>query len=108
MAEYVPKQESFLATTVDLKRLLSAVSKQQRAAIETLVDLLKSKDETIKLKAASKLLEIQVEVAKVISEDQMKRLIAELKVNTDSPKGLVANDEAGRPLVDFHTVRAVE
>lgn len=103
MANYEVKNQSFLADNVDLKRLLSAVKKTQKKTIQTLLTLCSSTDETIRLKAASKLLELQVEVAKEISADQMKRLIAEIKVNPSNTP-LVPTEEDKRPRVAFDEI----
>jgi GTPase Era involved in 16S rRNA processing len=76
-----PDTPSFLSTSVDLKKLLRAVSKESAKAIDVLVKLLESKDEKTRLTAATKLLEFQVTVADKISQDQMQRLIAQGKVS---------------------------
>ena len=80
MATYEPQKPSFLATSVDLKKLLKATSKEQKTAVDTLVRLCASTDEAVALKAARSLIEFQIQAAKEISDDQLKRLIAEMKV----------------------------
>lgn len=105
-----PDAPSFLANTVDLKRLLRAVSRESAKAIDVLVKLLESKDEKTRLTAATKLLEFQVQVADKISTDQMQRLIAQVKLQGVTQGKLVPVDgqQPNRPLVDFATVREVQ
>ncbi len=105
-----PDTPSFLSTSVDLKKLLRAVSKESAKAIDVLVKLMGSNDEKIRLTAASKLLEFQVTVADKISQDQMSRLIAQVKLHGPSQGTLVplpGQKDDKRPLVDFTTVREV-
>lgn len=110
---YVPaenKLPSFLTDTIDLKRLLKNVASHSKPAIEALVACLASKDEKIRLTAASKLLEFQVQIAKEINADQMQRLIAEVKLSgragSKTTTDLVPEDR--RPIVDFTTIREIE
>lgn len=101
----VVEVQSFLSGGVDLKRLLREVAKQTRPAVEALVQLLGSKDEKVKLMAAKALLELNINVATAISDDQLKRLIAETKIG-NGPKRLV-DANSNIPLVDFTTIREV-
>lgn len=103
MSTYELEQQSFLTTNLDLKRLLKATTKQQKIAIDTLVKLCASEDHAVALKAARALVEFQIQVAKEINEDQLKRLIAELKV-ANNPKTLVPEDKKKRVTVDFNNL----
>lgn len=107
VVELQPEVQSFLTTGIDLKRLLRDVSKQAKPAVEALVNLLASKDEKIKLAAAKALLELNVNVASAINDDNLKRLIAEVRLNPSGTRRLVASDDKTTPLVDFGTVREV-
>lgn len=102
-----PEEHSFLTKTVDLKRVAKELTKASSTAVEVLLKLLESKDERVRMQAATKLLEFQITVAKEISHDQMQRLIAEIKLNGGSTKKLIAAQEGGkkRPVVDFQTIR---
>lgn len=104
---------SFLAEKIDLKRLAREIGKASGTAVEVLVKLLESKDEKVRLQAATKLVELQVQVQKEISSDQMQRLIAEIKlVRGGGKKTLVqVGDGTGGkkpPIVDFSQIRQLD
>lgn len=107
----VKPEPSFLDDTVDLKKLLKALTKPSAKAIETLVKLLESKDERTQLTAAKALIEMQVQVADKISADQMQRLIAQVKLKQPSgtlvPLGTEGGTQKQRPLVDFGNIREI-
>lgn len=100
---------SFLDNPINLKKLLREVSKHTAAAVETLVEIMNdpNAEQKTRLGAASKLLEMQADVAKVISQDAIQRLVAEVRLNPTGTKRLKAEDDSERPLVDFSTVQAV-
>jgi HEAT repeat protein len=102
---------SFLSDELQLKALAKALSKLNKETINVLEDLLKSKDERVRMQVAFKLLDLEVDVKKVISQDQMQRLIAEIKLNQASTtKQLTAEQEdknKNRPIVDFTTIRTI-
>lgn len=106
--EFQAPSQSFLSTPADLKRLLRQVSAQGKPAVEALVTLLESKDEKIRLTAATKLLELQIAVAKEINTDQLQRLISEVRLGKNSATPLLPGEKENRPLVDFTTIREVE
>ncbi len=108
VVELQPELQSFLTTSIDLKRLLRDVSKQAKPAVEALVALLASTDEKIKLSAAKALLELNVNVASAINDDNLKRLIAEVRLNPSGQRRLVGPEEKDAPLVDFSTIREVQ
>lgn len=111
VVETQPELPSFLDDKIDLKRLAREISKSTSKAVEVLVGLLESKDERVRLQAATKLVEYQVQVQKEISADQMQRLIAEIKLLRAPTKKLVEADNPGganRPVVDFSTIRKIE
>jgi HEAT repeat protein len=105
------QNNSFLTDEVQLKALAKALSKLNKETINVLEDLLKSKDERVRMQVAFKLLDLEVDVKKVISQDQMQRLIAEIKLNQASTtKQLTAEQEdknKNRPIVDFTTIRTI-
>lgn len=102
------EERSFLAQSLDLKPIARKLAPASKKAIEVLITLMESKDEKIKLAAATKLLESHVDVEKQISQDQMQRLIAEIKVAQNGGKRLVdAGSGKPRPVVDFNTIREV-
>lgn len=102
---------SFLEDKIDLRRLVREISRASGPAVDALVKLLESPDDRVRLQAATKLVEFQVQVAKEISSDQMQRLIAEIKLVRDGGQGgkkkLIPVEQPRRPLVDFGTIREV-
>lgn len=103
--------QSFMDDKIDLKKLSKELTKASKEAVEVLLKLLESKDERVRMAAATKLLEFDIDVKKIVSQDQMQRLIAELRLNRAANKVKtigVDEDEKQRPLVDFYTVREVE
>ena len=103
----VMQNPTFLDDKVDLTKLSKKLAKVSDEAIETLVALLQSKDERTRMTVAIKLLEIDIDVKKAISQDQMQRLIAEIKLNRGGNTKQIPVNPADdtRPLVDFSTVR---
>jgi hypothetical protein len=112
----VTKEEnpSFLNDKVKLDKLSKELSKVSKEAIDVLVTLLASSDEKVRMQAASKLLEFDIDVKKAMSNDQMQRMIAEIKLNRQPQTKLVplSQDEEeeqrkNRPVVDFTTIRSI-
>lgn len=99
---------SFLTDEVQLKALAKSLGKLNKETIDVLETLLKSKDERVRMQVAFKLLDLEIEVKKAISADQMQRLIAEIKLNNGSTtKQLTAEQENKRPLVDFANIQTI-
>jgi hypothetical protein len=104
----VAQSHSFLVDGIDLKALHKNLKSFSKEAVETLVTLLKSNNHKIKLQAAQVLLNLQVTVAKEISDDQIQRLVAEIKVANGSQGKIEGDDEKNTPLVDFTNIRGVD
>jgi plasmid stability protein len=105
------KKHSFLDDEVQLKKLSRELSKASKDAIDVLVEMLQSEDKRMKMQAAIKLLELDVEVKKTISQDQLQRLIAEVKLSGTGSKTLEIEDGSerkNRPIVDFSNIRSIE
>lgn len=108
------KPPSFVDEGIDLKQLAKKLSGVSGRAVNVLVSILSEENASaeMKMRAATKLLEFHVEVAKAISTDQMQRLIAELKLIRNPQKNLVPSDEDGdevpKPVVDFTKIRQVQ
>lgn len=114
VVETQPDLPSFLDNKVDLKRLAREIGRASGRALEVLMALLNSTDERVRLEAAKKLIEFQVSVAKEISNDQMQRLIAEIKLVRQPKQKLIPAGEGeggeaqtNKPVVDFHTIRTI-
>lgn len=91
----------------DLAKLLRTMTKETDDVVKVLVELMKSQDEKIRLQAATKFLEIMSSVSKDISDDSIKRLLAEVKYGDN--RNLVEDDEDddGHASIDFTTVQEV-
>lgn len=110
VVETKPDIPSFLDDKVNLKKLAQTISTASSKAVAVLLTLLDSKDERVRLQAATKLVEFQIQVAKEISSDQMQRLIAEIKLVRAPTKKLVGVDDPDsprKPIVDFSTIRQI-
>lgn len=103
---------SFIVGGLDLKKLLRDLSRHSKDAIDKIVALMASKDEKVALAAAKTLLEMQTQVAKDMNTDQLQRLIAQVKLNLGGGKRLIPvkgedEEDSGKPVVDFTTIRQV-
>ena len=106
---------SFLDDKLDLKKMARDISKASSKAVEVLLKLLESKDEKVRLTAATKLVEFQVQIAKEVSNDQLQRLVAEIKLvrGAGRTKNLVPLQDGGKrenttPVIDFSRVLEIE
>ncbi len=89
----------------DLSKLLRSLTLESQNAVDVLVTLLKSKDEKIRMAAAGKLLDMQVQVSELKNRDEVQRLLAEVKYG---PKSLVADGEGDSPMLDFSRIQDVD
>jgi len=104
------KKHTFLDDEVQLKKLSRDLGKASKDAVDVLIKMLESTDVRLKMQAAIKLLEFDIDVKKAISTDQIQRVIAEIKINGASgSKSLELEDSKKlRPVVDFSTIRTIE
>ena len=86
-----------------LTGILKKLNKEAEGAVEMLVTLMTAEDsdDKTKLAAASKLLEFQRQAAQDINQDELQRLIANIKFG--GPKSLEYEDD-DTPDVDFTQV----
>lgn len=86
-----------------LKKLLASLTKESEDAIEVILKIMNDKevDDKTRLAAASKLLDLQRQVAQDINQDELQRLIANVKFG--GPKQLEVDDD-DTPDVDFTQV----
>ena len=88
----------------NLTKLLRSLTKESESAIETLVELLKSEDERIRLMAAKELIAMQVAVSSEIDRDQIQRLIANARMGGSKPLGV----DGAYPSVNFEDIIQIE
>ena len=104
------KKLTFLDEEILLKKLSKEFSKSSKDAIEVLVKMLSSPDDKMRMQAAIRLLEFDVDIKRAISQEQMQRMIAEIKINGGGSKTLEleAASVKSRPVVDFSNIRNIE
>lgn len=101
---------SFIQDEIQLKKLAKELSRTNKQTIDTLIRLLDSKDEKISSTVAIKLLELNIDIQKAISQDQMQRLIAEIKLNRGVNSKLLKasdTDDDNKPIVDFTRIQVI-
>jgi hypothetical protein len=84
----------------ELADLLKKLNKESEGAVEMIVAIMtkKDQDERLVLQAASKLLDLQRQVAQDINNDKMQRLIANVKYG--GPKQLTVEEDE-TPSINF-------
>lgn len=101
------KRRSFLDDEIQLKVLSRELSKASKDAINVLVDMLKSTDSRVRMQAAIKLLEFDIDVKKAISSDQIQRVIAEIKIGGGSKTVELEDGSKKKPIVNFTEIRSI-
>jgi hypothetical protein len=110
------KEKSFIRDKGELSNLLKFLSKVSASAVEILVDAMNAKDgvdQKTKIACAEKLLDFQIACAKQVNDDNMQRMIAEIKLNrTPLANNLSAIEfdeekRRNRPVVDFSQIQDV-
>lgn len=88
-----------------LKKLLNSLTKESEDAVEVILAIMNDDkaDDKTRLAAASKLLDLQRQVAQDINQDELQRLIANVKFG--GPKELETDDDT--PAIDFSVVQDV-
>jgi hypothetical protein len=88
-----------------LKKLLANLTKESEDAVEVILSIMNDDkvDQKTRLAAASKLLDLQRQVAQDINQDELQRLIANVKFG--GPKELETEDDT--PAIDFSVVQDV-
>lgn len=94
------KAKPIFTKTHELKPILTKLKKVSKKAIEVLEKALTSDDEKIRVAAAEKLLKFYVDTSKEVNQDEMNRLILEIKTSGMIGQGsTVPEDNA--PVLDF-------
>lgn len=94
---------SFIREEHELSKLSKSVRKLNTKALAVLEDSLSDEDPKIRMEAAKTLLKMDIDISKIINEDAMNRIIAELKVNGEV-KEVKSNNT---PLIDFNNIQDV-
>jgi hypothetical protein len=97
----------FTEDEIQLRKLLKELDKASKEAVEILLECAKSRDDRVRLQAASKLIEFKIDVTDKINADKIQRMIAELKLNGKSSNGSLVPTSA-TPVVDFTKIRTIE
>lgn len=108
---YVPEQATdFLKDGIQLKKLLKALDKASKSALETLEKVMEeTKDEKLKASCAEKILTFYLSTAEKENADRMQRMIAQIKIGNGQGKliPLEGDEKPKRPTVDFSTIREI-
>lgn len=101
---------SFLKDRHELAKLFKQLDKASQAAVKLLTDTLDSKDENVtikmKLECAERLLDFYMRTAKQISDDDMSRLIAEVKLAPGKPGfTLKEGEKPAKPALNFGEIK---
>lgn len=95
---------SFITEKHELTTLSNKVRKLNSAALKVLEDALTDPDVKVRMEAAKALLKMDIDISKIINDDAMNRILAELKMNGEIKN--VGNSNS-RPLVDFSSIQQV-
>lgn len=93
------KSKPIFTKTHELKPILTKLKKVSKKAIEVLEKALTSDDEKIRVAAAEKLLKFYVDTSKEVNQDEMNRLILEIKTSGLIGQGSTVEDNT--PVLDF-------
>lgn len=99
---------TFIRKKHELTDLQKLLAKNSALAVQVLIDTMNKEDQTDKEKreCAKLLIQYDIEVSKAINQDNMARMIAEIKMNGNNSKSLHVEDD-NTPLVSFDEVQAV-
>jgi hypothetical protein len=104
MSELVPtKEQPVFKKTHELARLVRDLKKISKRAIEVLEKGLDSQDERVRMLAAEKLLKFYTDSAKDVNEDELKRLLLEVKLRGTAGAGSTVEDD-DTPALDFDNI----
>jgi hypothetical protein len=106
MSELVTtKEQSVFKKTHELSKLVRDLKKISKKAIEVLEKGLDSQDERVRMIAAEKLLKFYTDSAKDVNEDELKRLLLEVKLRGMVGAGSTAQeDDDETPALDFDNI----
>jgi hypothetical protein len=105
MGELVPtKEQAVFKKTHELAKLVRDLKKISKKAIEVLERGLDSQDERVRMIAAEKLLKFYTDSAKDVNEDELKRLLLEVKLRGMVGAGSTAQEDDDAPALDFDNI----
>jgi hypothetical protein len=105
MSELVPtKEQPVFKKTHELAKLVRDLKKISKKAIEVLERGLDSQDERVRMIAAEKLLKFYTDSAKDVNEDELKRLLLEVKLRGMVGAGSTAQEDDDAPALDFDNI----
>lgn len=102
LVEATPKP--LFRKTHELAKLVRDLKKISKKAVDVLEAGLTSQDERVRMMAAEKLLKFYSDSAKEVSEDELKRLLLDVKLGGMIGKGSAADDEDDTPQLDFENI----
>jgi hypothetical protein len=105
MSELVTtKEEPVFRKKHELDKFVKDLKKISKKAIEVLEKGLSSDDERIRMLAAEKLLKFYTDSAKDVNEDELKRLLLEVRFRGMVGAGSTAQEDEDTPSLDFDNI----
>lgn len=98
------EQPTFLKKNHELSKTLKLLQSCTKDAITVLQKGLESEDQKIATTCAKDLLGFEVQIAKMISDDQLQRQVAETRYSGKTTN-LTTSEDDNIPRLDFNTVR---
>jgi hypothetical protein len=109
------KSASFLRNKGELSALLKSLSRVSEEAVAILVAAMSATegvDQKTRIACAEKLIDFQISCAKQVNDDNMQRMIAEIKLNKQPLDGNLTTIEYeernNRPIVDFSNIQEID
>ena len=107
---------SFARKNAGLTSLELSLKKRSKAAVEKLEKIMnETKDEALAIKCAEIIVKMHMQVSKEISDDQFKRMLADVRfngnkmlVNKQSDDDSDEENENNIPILDFDNIRSVD
>jgi hypothetical protein len=105
MSELVPtKAQPIFRKDHELADLLKRLKKLSKKTIEVLEQGLESTDERIRQQAANKIMDYLINVSKEVNQDQLNRLVLDIKAQGLVGAGTTAPEDDNTPKLDFDNI----
>lgn len=88
----------------ELADLLKKLKKLSKKTIEVLEQGLESKDERIRQQAANKIMDYLINMSKEVNQDQLSRLVLEVKASGLAGAGSAVPEDDDTPKLDFDNI----
>lgn len=107
---------SFARKNTGMKSLELSLKRHSKAAVQKLEKIMnETQDEALAIKCAEIIVKMHIQVSKELSDDQFKRMLADVRYNgTKMLVGKRADDESEEdsendiPILDFDNIRSID